>query len=116
MKLGNCYCTDITYHISNSQVREKYSNGTLWSRAMDEVRVERLVAKYEDGGSDPKDDPLLVLLKKWPESGKYKENPRLRASLEHQVIVSQICISLTLFILSFSQYYPDFWSFVIVMP
>ena len=52
---------------------------------MDEVRVERLVAKYEDGGSDPKDDPLLVLLKKWPESGKYKENPRLRASLEHQV-------------------------------
>lgn len=56
---------------------------------MDEIRVERLVSKYEVGGSDPKDDPLLVLLKKWPESKKYKKNPRLRASLEYQVVVIQ---------------------------
>ena len=66
------------------QVREKYSSSEdfSWSSAADEVKVELLNERYENGGRKLSDDPLLVLLKKWPASEKCWKNPRL---IESQV-------------------------------
>ena len=52
--------------------------GISWNRAMDEVRTERLMAKHGK-------DALLVIIRDWPASGKYKDKPELVASLEHLV-------------------------------
>ena len=61
------------------QVREKYSSSEdfSWSSAADEVKVELLNERYENGGRKLSDDPLLVLLKEWPASEKCWKNPRL---------------------------------------
>ena len=66
------------------KVREKYrsSEDFSWSSAADEVKVELLNERYENGGRKLSDDPLLVLLKEWPESEKCWKNPRL---IESQV-------------------------------
>ena len=47
---------------------------------MDEVRTDRLTAKYGT-------DSLLVIIRDWPISGKYKDKPELVASLEYLVCV-----------------------------
>lgn len=61
------------------QVRDKYcsAENISWSSAADEVKVELLTARYEEGGRKPCDDPLLVLLKTWPARKEFLENPRL---------------------------------------
>ena len=45
-----------------------------WNRAMDEVRVERLIQKYKDNGELDSEDPALVMLKKWPASKQNQDN------------------------------------------
>ena len=45
-----------------------------WNRAMDEVRVERLIQKFKDNGGLVSEDPALVMLKKWPTSKQYQDN------------------------------------------
>lgn len=67
------------------QVQDKYcsAENISWSSAADEVKVELLTARYEEGGRKLCDNPLLVLLKKWPGSEKFCANPRL--------IEAQVC-------------------------
>ncbi|XP_048582080.1 uncharacterized protein LOC5507682 [Nematostella vectensis] len=68
------------------KVRDKYNESEMsWSRAMDEVRVEQLVEKYESSGNKLSEIPLLVLLKRWPTKRKYRDSPSLLAALEHQI-------------------------------
>ena len=50
---------------------------------MDEVRTERLKAKYGK-------DTLLVIIRDWPASEQYKDRPELVASLEHLVCMISI--------------------------
>lgn len=45
---------------------------------MDEVRIERLLAKHGK-------DALLVIIRDWPKSEKYKNEPELVTSLEYLV-------------------------------
>ena len=63
-----------------SKVEEKFNSGrgTSWNRAMDEVRTERLMAKHGK-------DTLLVIIRDWPASEKYKNKLELVASLEYLV-------------------------------
>ncbi|CAH3135142.1 unnamed protein product [Porites lobata] len=70
------------------KVREKYSSSEdfSWSSAADEVKVELLIESYENGGRKLSDDPLLVLLKEWPESEKCWKNPRLIESQINRLI------------------------------
>ena len=49
-----------------------------------------MTARYEQGGRKPCDDPLLVLLKKWPAREEFCENPRL--------IEGQVCLQSNKFI------------------
>ncbi|KAL9951799.1 hypothetical protein ACROYT_G044528 [Oculina patagonica] len=61
------------------KVQEKFSSNEIsWNRAMDEVRTERLIAKYGK-------DSLLVIIRDWPVSEKYKDKPDLVASLEYLI-------------------------------
>ena len=62
------------------KVEEKFSSreGMSWNRAMDEVRTERLMAKYGR-------DTLRVIIRDWPASEKYKDKPELVLSLEYLV-------------------------------
>ena len=43
---------------------------------MDEVRVRRLIQKYSDDGELDRADPALMMLKEWPSSQLYIDNPR----------------------------------------
>ncbi|KAK2556747.1 Transient receptor potential cation channel subfamily V member 5 [Acropora cervicornis] len=52
--------------------------GMSWNRAMDEVRIERLMAKYGR-------DILLIIIRDWPACEKYKDKPELVASLEYLI-------------------------------
>ena len=45
---------------------------------MDEVRTDRLLAKYGK-------DTILILIRDWPNSEKYKGKPELVVSLEYLV-------------------------------
>ena len=66
------------------KVQDKFSaNEISWNRAMDEVRTDRLMAKYGT-------DSLLVIIRDWPVSEKYKDKPELVASLEYLVCVVDI--------------------------
>ena len=68
-------------------MREKHEQQKKsWMRAMDEVRVYRLIEKWKKGGQRETDDPLLRILKNWPSSKKYKGRSELLPSLEQQVI------------------------------
>lgn len=42
---------------------------------MTEVRVERMIQKYQECGELDSEDPALVMLKQWPASTHYKDRP-----------------------------------------
>lgn len=69
------------------KVHEKQNEGSPWNRAMDEVHVERLIENYKDGGELCREDPALLMLKKWPVSRKYYDNPEKLPGLEQLVCV-----------------------------
>ena len=71
----------------SEKVHQKQNEGFSWNRAMDEVHVERLIQKYKDGGEVVGEDPALWMLKKWPISKKYKDNPGKPPGLEQLVCV-----------------------------
>ena len=50
---------------------------------MDEVRTDRLMAKYGN-------DSLLVIIRDWPASEKYKDKPEMVASLEYLVCLVNV--------------------------
>ena len=52
---------------------------------MDEVHVEKLIWKYKDSEELDSEDPALLLLKKWPASEQYKDNPDKLRGLEQLV-------------------------------
>ena len=58
-----------------------------WNRAMDEVRVERLIQKYKNSGELVSEDPALVMLKKWPASKQNQDNSGHLPGLEQLVCV-----------------------------
>ena len=60
-----------------------------WNRAMDEVRVERLMQKYKDNGEQVNKDPALVVLKQWPASKQYRDNSDRHPGLEQLVCIMQ---------------------------
>ncbi|XP_074610946.1 transient receptor potential cation channel subfamily V member 4-like isoform X2 [Acropora palmata] len=62
------------------KVQEKFNSctGISWNRAMDEVRTDRLITKHGR-------DTILVIIRDWPASKKYKEKPELVASLEYLI-------------------------------
>ena len=57
-----------------------------WKIAMDEERVERLIQRCKGSGELIDEDPALVMLKKWPVSKQYRENPERLPGLEQSVI------------------------------
>ncbi|CAH3156923.1 unnamed protein product, partial [Pocillopora meandrina] len=63
-------------------VSQKQCKGLLWNRAMDEVQVEQLIQNYKVNGEILGEDPALVMLKIWPTSKQYKDNPDKPPSLE----------------------------------
>jgi len=67
------------------KVRQKQSEEIPWNRAMDEVRVERLIQKYKDSGELVSEDPALVMLKKWPASKQYQANSDRLPGLEQLI-------------------------------
>lgn len=70
-----------------SKVRQKQSEGFSWSVAMSEVRIKRMIQKYKDNGELDSEDPALLMLKTWPASGKYKDNPDRLPGLEQLVCI-----------------------------
>ena len=56
---------------------------------MNEVRVQRLIQKYKDNGELESEDPALVMLKTWPTSKRYKDNPDKLLGLEQ--LVCRLC-------------------------
>ena len=77
----------ITYSLCTYQlkVHQKQNRGLSWNRAMDEVRVERLVQKYKESGELDSEDPALLMLKKWLVSKQCKDNAEKLPGLEQQV-------------------------------
>ena len=70
--------------LATFKVQEKFSSSEIsWNRAMDEVRTDRLMAKYGK-------DSLLVIIRDWPASEKYKDKPEMVASLEYLVCLVNI--------------------------
>ena len=67
------------------KVHQKQNKGLSWNRAMDEVHVEKLIWKYKDSGELDSEDPALLMLKKWPASEQYKDNPDELRGLEQLV-------------------------------
>ena len=65
---------------------------------MDEVRVGRLIDKWKSNGQLDTEDPLLVILKNWPNSRKYKGRPELLPGLEQQVLSDKIIIIIYIYI------------------
>nr|XP_058959432.1 uncharacterized protein LOC131786393 [Pocillopora verrucosa] len=63
----------------------KRSHGMLWNRAIDEVQVERLIQTYKDNGELDSEDPALLMLKIWPSSKQYKDNPEKLQGLEELI-------------------------------
>lgn len=64
---------------------------------MDEVRIERLLTKHGK-------DALLVIIRDWPVSGKYKGQPELVASLEYLVCMISVVVARDLLIWHFSPF------------
>ncbi|PFX12115.1 hypothetical protein AWC38_SpisGene23977 [Stylophora pistillata] len=67
------------------EVHGKQNKGLSWNRAMDEVQAERLIQKYKEGGELNCEDPALLMLKKWPTSVEYKDNPEKLRGLEQLI-------------------------------
>ncbi|PFX12861.1 Transient receptor potential cation channel subfamily A member 1 [Stylophora pistillata] len=63
-------------------VHQKQNKGLSWNRAMDEVRVEGLIKKYQDNGEMDSVDPALVMLKQWPASKQNRNYPDKNRGLE----------------------------------
>ena len=63
---------------------------------MNEVRVQRLIQKYKDNGELDSEDPALVMLKTWPTSKRYKDNPDKLLGLEQ--LVCRLCKLLNFFV------------------
>ncbi|XP_027051176.1 uncharacterized protein LOC113678493, partial [Pocillopora damicornis] len=60
-------------------VQNKVKDANLsWNRAMDEVRVDRLIKKYDKNA-------LLVIIHDWPQKKKYRDKPELIPSLEYLI-------------------------------
>jgi len=59
-----------------------------WNRAMDEVRVEKLIQKYKDNGELTSEDPALVMLKKWPTLKQYQYHSDRLPGLEQLVCIN----------------------------
>ncbi|PFX32144.1 Transient receptor potential cation channel subfamily V member 4 [Stylophora pistillata] len=60
-------------------VQNKVKDANLsWNRALDEVRVDRLIKKHDKNA-------LLVIIHKWPQKKKYKDKPELIPSLEYLI-------------------------------
>ena len=51
---------------------------------MDEVRTDRLIAVHGR-------NTLLVIIRDWPISEKYRDKPELIASLEYLVCIHKVC-------------------------
>ena len=68
-----------------NKVHQRQNRGLSWNRSMDEVHVERLIQKYKDRGEFVSEDPALVMLKQWPASKQYKDNPEKLPGLEQLV-------------------------------
>ena len=58
---------------------------------MDEVRTDRLMAKFGK-------ESLLVIMRDWPASEKYKDKPEMVASLEYLVCLVNTTLHRTIFI------------------
>nr|XP_058966812.1 transient receptor potential cation channel subfamily A member 1-like [Pocillopora verrucosa] len=67
------------------KVHERQSIGLPWNRAINEVRVERIIQNYKDNGELDSEDPALVMLKQWPASKQYKDRPDKLPGLEKLV-------------------------------
>ena len=65
-----------------NKVHQRQNRGLSWNRAMDEVHVERLI---QDRGEFVSGDPAFVMLKQWPASKQYKDNPEKLPGLEQLV-------------------------------
>ena len=59
---------------------------------MDQVTVEKLIQKYKDNGELQREDPALVMLKQWPGSKQYKDNPEALPGLEQKVRSNNLCL------------------------
>ena len=59
---------------------------------MDQVTVEKLIQKYKDNGELEREDPALVMLKQWPGSKQYKDNPEALPGLEQKVKSNNLCL------------------------
>ena len=57
---------------------------------MDEVQVERLIQEYKDSGELDSEDPALLMLKKWPTSVYYKDDPEKLRGLEQLVCLYRL--------------------------
>lgn len=67
------------------QVNQKQNKGISWNRAMDEVIAENLIQKFKENGELDSEDPALLMLKRWPASKQYQENPEKLPGLEKLV-------------------------------
>ncbi|XP_022810215.1 uncharacterized protein LOC111347217 [Stylophora pistillata] len=67
------------------KVNKKQNKGMSWNRAMDEVTAEKLIRKFKDNGKLDSEDPALLMLKRWPASKQYQENPEKLPGLEQLV-------------------------------
>lgn len=67
------------------KVRKKHDEGIAWNRAVDEVRVDRLIKKYKDHGELATQDPTLLMLKRWPKAEHYQDNLDRLPSLEQLI-------------------------------
>ncbi|XP_066015291.1 uncharacterized protein [Pocillopora verrucosa] len=67
------------------KVHLKQNKGLSWNRAMDEVQVERLIQRFKESGEIACGNPALLMLKKWPVSKKYNDNPDKLPGLEQKI-------------------------------
>ena len=73
------HCKQLATVVITLQVAEKVNDeGITWNRAMDELRVEKLIDKYQD-------QALLVIIDKWPNQPKFQGKPETIPSLEYLV-------------------------------
>ncbi|PFX14915.1 hypothetical protein AWC38_SpisGene20899 [Stylophora pistillata] len=68
-----------------TKIHQKQREGTSWNKAIDEVRVEKLIQKYKNDGELDSEDPALLMLKQWPKSEWYKNNPDKLRGLERLI-------------------------------
>ncbi|XP_058942043.2 uncharacterized protein [Pocillopora verrucosa] len=67
------------------KVHQKQNEGFSWTRAMDDVCVECMIQKYKESGQVVNEDPALLMLKQWPASRQYRDNPEDLPGLEQMV-------------------------------